>query len=277
MKTYYSIVSISPNPALNEKFNVGLLCVASNHTYFHFSQAKLKIVSKLLSANAAKLVLTALEGIDSKINAKAEEKSLLFAQEGLSMVAEPYINYLHRYNNNLVQFTPTTEIDIEMSQSVFEQLFRKYIYSDEIFTTHEILKAPNFTNVRNHFKRLAQPYANTNFPVTNEVIPDLVVPVTVDVFGKNGAFVTGHATDFQKQFNFLQNDLSTYLYLVEHAKRTDSDSTCFLLANEPSKQAKPNHDLWTSIRKSGLIKLVPVDESERIIEFMKDKGVQPVK
>ena len=276
MKTYYSIISVSPNPALNEKFNVGLLCVTPKETYFHFSKAKFRIISKLLSPQAAKLALAALEGMEAKICVQDNNNSLLFTKESLPMVAEPYINYLHRYNNNLVQFTSTIELDLEMTQPIFEQLFRKYIFSEELFSQTIVPKSAKFNAVRNQFRRLAKPFANTNFSVSKQIIPDLVVPVTVDVFGKNGAFVTGQAMDFEKQFTALQHDLSSYLYLVEHTKKADSHSTCYLLGDEPSKQEKQNHELWKNIRQSGLIQVIPVEESERIIQFMKEKDVKPV-
>lgn len=276
MKTYYSILSISPNPAMNERFNVGLLCVAPDRTYFHFSASKVKVVSKLLRPNAAKLVLAALEGIHAKINASVEENSTLFPNERLPMLSESYLNYLHRYNNNLLQFTATVDLDIEMSQETFEFLFRKYIYCDEIFVSQHKEKVASFTSIRKQFQRLATPYANTNYPVSHQVIPGMLVPVIVDVFGKNCSFVSGHSMDFEKQYHTLQNDLSSYLYLVENTKKVDSDSTCFLLANEPPKNELPNHDLWSSIRNSNLVKVVPVNESEQIIDFMKEKGVQPI-
>lgn len=276
MKAYYSIVSISTNPALNEKFNVGLLCVTPTGTYFHFSQAKFKIIAKLLGANAAKLALSALQGMDARVNAVKDDTSFLFENDGLSQVAEPYINYLHRYNNNLIQFTETRPIDVEVNKSVFELLFKKYIFEQEVFDIIEKPKVNTFTKIRNSFKRKASSYANVNFDVDQSVISDLLVPVTVDVFGKNGAYVTGQTFDFVKNADKLQSEITSYLYLIEHTEKADKNSTCFVLGDEPSKKEKQNHLFWSSLRSSKIVEMVPLDESDRIIDFMKQKGVEPI-
>jgi hypothetical protein len=51
MKTYYSIVYLSTNPQIEEKFSIGLICVSPTDVYYRFSQQKFDLVSKLLSKN----------------------------------------------------------------------------------------------------------------------------------------------------------------------------------------------------------------------------------
>jgi hypothetical protein len=276
MKTYYSIVSISTNPSLNEKFNIGLICVTPNDTFFHFSETKFKIISKLLSSNGSKLALSALQGIDNKINVKNIDSLQLFSNNNLQMVAEPYLNYLNKYNNNLVQFSETTTIDLKIDFEVFKVLFKKYIYSEEIFETIVKPKSSIFASTRRKFKKSAEQYANINFAVNNNIIKDLMIPVTVDVFGKNGSFVSGQTIDFSRSAITLQGDISSYLYLVDHTEKIDKNSKCYILGNEPSKNDAPQHSLWNTIRNSKLVEVVPLEESEKIISYMKEKGVEPI-
>lgn len=276
MKTYYSIVSIATKPQLNEKFNIGLLCFTPEKTYFHFSEAKFKIISKLLSLSASKLALAALNGMDNNINNDTVVKDNLFENNNKYEVTETYINYLSRYNNNLVQFSEATTIDLDISYDVFKVLFKKYIYSEELFEPIVKPKVNLFTSVRKKFKQSAEQYANVNFAVSNEIIPDLIVPVTVDVFGKNGAFVSGQSIDFSKSFSSLQSDISSYLYLVEHTEKVDDEAKCYVLGDEPIKEDKQQHDLWKVIRTSKLVEVVALDESEKIIDYMKEKGVAPI-
>lgn len=63
MKPYYSIISIATNPQMNEKFNVGLLCVTPEKTFFHFSKSKFEIVAPLLTPHAGVLALSVLDGM----------------------------------------------------------------------------------------------------------------------------------------------------------------------------------------------------------------------
>ena len=281
MKTYYSIVSIATKPQLNEKFNVGLLCVTPRKTFFHYSEVKFTIVSKLLSANGRKLALSALKGIDEQIN--KDQTSVItdiFSKaqgEVLNTVSEPYVSYLSRYNNNLIQFSSPVAIDLTVDQEVYKALFKKYIYAAEIFEAIIKPKAIAFTTIRNRFRKAASPYANTNFNVNQDIIKDLIVPVTVDAFGKNGSYVAAQSIDFNKPVAQLQSEISSYVYLTEHTLKADKDSLSFVLGNEPSKKDKPNHDLWKSVCNASIIEFVPINESERIIVEMRKKGVAPVK
>ena len=279
MKPYYSIVSIATNPSLNEKFNIGLLCVTGETTFFHFSDAKFKIVSKLLSPNARKLALSALKGMEEQIN-ETQIRSInspYEQQEAMHLVAEPYIAYLNRYNNNLVQYSNTVKIDMEIDYTVFKTLFKKYIFSEEVFDVITEQKKPSFTSIRNHFRKAARPYANTNFNVTREVIKDMIAPVNVDVFGKNGAFVSGQSLDFSKNAANLQSKITSFFYLTEHTLKEDRNSRSFVLGDEPSKEEILNHQIWKNVRNSEIVEFVPTNESERIISFMQENGVAPIK
>lgn len=277
MKTYYSIVSIATKPQFNEKFGVGLLCVTPTDVFFHFSKSKFDIVSKLLSLNARKLALANLNAIEQGVQNSLETPNLLFkGGERSRMVEASYLSYLHRYNNNLVQFSAPETIDLEIDYTVFKALFKKYIYGEEIFESIIKPKTNSFTRIRNQFRKAASAYANINFNVTQQVIKDLIVPVNVDVFGKNGVFVTGQSLDFTKQASSLQSDISSYLYLTEHTLKADKNSKSFVLGDEPSKKETLNHDLWKSVRSANIVVFVPFDESERIIEYMKENGVAPI-
>ena len=278
MKTYYSIVSIATNPKLNEKFNIGLLCVTPENTFFHFSEVKFAIVSKLLSPNGRALALSALKGMDEQINESASALGIFPNEqvETLNAVAEPYIGYLHRYNNNLVQFSSAVNIDLAIDHSVFKTLFKKYIFSEEVFDVIIKPKTRSFMKFRNQFRKDASQYANTNYDVTGDMIHGLIAPVNVDVFGKNGAFVSGQILDFSKSAANLQNEIIAYSYLTEHTLKIDKNSKSFVVGNEPSKSDKENHELWKKVMEAVFLEFVPTDESDKILSYMKENGVAPV-
>lgn len=279
MKTYYSIVSIATNARLNEKFNIGLLCVTPEKTFFHFSEAKFNIVAKLLSKNGRKLGLSALKGMDEQIHNTNESIGVFSNQqsEDLHVVSEPYINYLNRYNNNLVQYSSPVKLDLTVDYDVFKTLFQKYIYAEEVFDTIIQPKKRSFISIRNNFRKAASTFANTNFNVTSDIIQDLIAPVNVDVFGKNGSFVTGHSIDFEKNTLLLQGEITSFLYLTEHTLKADKKSKSFVLGDEPSKKDKGNHHLWKNVHNAKIVEFVPIDESDRIIAYMKEKEVAPIK
>jgi len=196
--------------------------------------------------------------------------------ELLNAVSETYISYLNRYNNNLVQYSSPITIDLEVDYEVYKALFKKHIYNNEIFDLIIQPKTKSFTSIRNKFRNSVSTYANTNFNVTNKIIQDLIAPVKVDAFGKNGAYVVGQTLDFEMSSSQLQSKITSFLYLTEHTLRIDKKSKSFVLGNEPSKKNKENHQLWQSVSNAKVLEFVPFDESERVVAYMKTKGVAPV-
>ena len=279
MTAYYSIVSIATLPQLDEKFNVGLICVTPENTFFHFSEAKFNIVSKLLTSNGKQLALSALQGIDDQINHSKQNKGIFSSSkiDSINAVAEPYLGYLSRYNNNLLQFSNSKELDLKIDYTVFKVLFKKYIFSGEVFEPILKPRSNTFATIRNKFRKAAAPYANTNYNVTQKVISDLIAPVKVDIFGKNGAFVAGQSVDFSKSIANLQSEMTSFLYLTDHVLKADKKSKSFVLGDEPAKKDKENHQLWKNIYNAKIVEFVPTSEFDKIIEFMKERGVAPIK
>lgn len=276
MKTFYSIVSISTKPFFNEKIGIGLLCVNDIETYFHFSTEKFKWVGKLLNNDAKLQALNSLKTIESEVNKHSVDIKGLYTNSTF-LFSESYINYLSRYNNNLVQFSEPTEIEIDLNQSIFEKLFQKYIFAEEKFQLLKIERKHSVIETfKNSFKPRLKQYVNTDYTVSNNVIKDLIAPITVDLFGKNGAFVTGQTIDFSKDKHHLTNDISSYMYLALTTEMNDKEAKCYLLGEEPSKDLVHNHQIWDNARKVKNIEFLPLDESEKVIAFLKKKKVKPI-
>jgi hypothetical protein len=276
MKTFYSIVSIATKPFFDEKISVGLLCINDFETYFHFSSAKLKWVGKFLSNDAKTQALNSLKSIAFEVKKSDIESNEFFINSNLPF-SSSYLNYLSRYNNNLVQFSAPIEIEIELNSVVFEKLFHKYIFAEEKFQVLKTEKKQSIIETfRNTFKPKIKQYANTDFTVNHHIIKDLITPITVDLFGKNGAFVTGQAIDFSKETSNLAKDINSYMYLALATEMNDSDAKCYLLGEEPKKDLVKNHQIWNNARKAKNIEFLTFDESEKVIEYLERRKVRPI-
>lgn len=51
MKTYYSIIYLSPLPQIGEKIGIGLICASPKEVFYHFSQEKFNCVASFLTEN----------------------------------------------------------------------------------------------------------------------------------------------------------------------------------------------------------------------------------
>jgi hypothetical protein len=280
MKAYYSIVSISSSSHLNERFNIGLLCVDNERTFFHYSKTKLNIVGKLFSMSAKDLAQSTLNSIDKSVcqsNKKREQFEDVFdSSTNLNNLSADYLNYLSRYNNNLVQFSAPTRIDLNITTAIFQKLFRKYIFDQEIFELAEIKAERKFDIEYPEFLNIASKYVNTNYQVTRALIPSLITPKRVDMFGKNGSFNLAHSIDFSTTYQTLNHHLDSYMYLALSSELAeDKHAKCFLIGEEPERNTK-NHTIWQNVKQLTQVEYVAFDEREKIIEHFKKSGVNPV-
>lgn len=281
MKAYYSIVSISSRSHLDERFNIGLLCVDNGQAFFHHSKTKVNIIGKLFSKSAKELVLSTLNSIDKSVfefNANNDKKNqFLEASKELNKLSPDYLNYLNRYNNNLIQFSAPTKIDLNITKDIFQKLFRKYIFEQEVFQVTEKNEISQFKIEYPNFLKSASKYVNTDYRVTKDLIPSLITPKKVDMIGKNGSFNLAHSIDFSTTLQTLNHRLDSYMYLALSSELAeDKHAKCFIIGEEPEKSSK-NHEVWQSVRKLKAIDYVAFDERALIIEHFRKEGVAPIK
>jgi hypothetical protein len=280
MKAYYSIVSISSSSHLNERFNIGLLCVDDDQAFFHYSKTKFKILGRLFSKSARELALSTLNSIDKSVddaNALNEKKNQFFdSSKELNKLSSDYLNYLNRYNNNLIQFSAPKSIDLEINRDVFEKLFQKYIFENEDFNQKVISERSQFEIEYPIFLENASRFVNTNYQVTKELIPSLITPKKVDMIGKNGSFNLAHSIDFKTTVQTLNHHLDSYMYLALSSELAeDKHAKCFILGEEPVKKSK-NHTTWKNVREVKQVEFVSFDEKEKIIEHFRKTNVKPL-
>lgn len=278
--SFYSIISISSHSHLGERFNIGLICIDRNQAFFHFSEKKVKIVSKLFTKQSDHLISSTMKSIIKSVDEFNTEpksnKELWEPSKEVSELSHSYFNYLSRYNNNLIQFTAPKKIDLDLNRAIFEKLFQKYIYSEEGFNSSFENKISDFEILYPDFLSRAEKYVNTNFKVTRELISGLITPKKVDMFGKNGSFNIAHSINFNTSFQTLNHHLDSYMYLALSAEMTeDKKATSFLIGEEPEKNSK-NHKVWQNVRELKEIEYVPFNERDRVLEHFKKEGVSPI-
>lgn len=280
MNTSYSILSISSSAHLGERINIGLICLDEKQVFFHFSKVKLNAVGALFSNSAKELALAALKGIaqDAREFKTSKDRDLFEQNQQLSApFSVAYLTYLSRYNNNLIQFSAPENIQVELSEEIFQKLFKKFIFSQEVFDVQPQISADNTLSLEyRSFLKEASPFVNTNFRVTSTLIPELIAPQQVDMIGKNGAYNIAHKIDFNATEKTLKGHLDAFMHLVWVTnEKSDTESKRFIIGNEPDSESS-NHDLWENVRQSRLVEYVHFDEKEQILEHFKKTGVKPL-
>lgn len=279
MFSHYSILSVQIRPEIQEKLSIGFLLVGSGKVFFNISKNKLSAARGLLPENSFKILKDSLHNIEAKAkseNDQGDRQLLIDDSFKINTFSIQYIEYLSRYSNNILNFSSPKQIDIKATEFVFKNLFHKYV-DDEL---HEKLIFQSKKNTVELFKidfkdRLVKHF-NIDRNFTSKEIPSLIVPVTIDLFGKNDIPVYAQAVDLSKTIYHLENDLAQLFFLDAAFKAENKAAKAFVIAEEPSKKDEKQHTIWKNLKNSKQFTYIPLTEQEQVLEYAEEHGVKPV-
>jgi len=275
MKTFFSIIYIPLNAALDEKVSIGLIMFDNENDLFKISETKLHAIKNLIPSQNFSVLKTYFKSLEKEINYDINIGILTSNEEKKTKwIKESYITYLHRYANNLVSFSEVKSIDIPLNDNTFRRIFEKYIFqfeeqSDYTFTSFdEIIEAKLYPKIENR--------VNIHKVITPLDFEELITPVAVDFIGKNGTIVAGQTMDFSKRLYNLENDLNKYITFTKAADFKDqTKGHYFIIGQEPPKEQAKNHKTWKYVKNNKLVDYVDFSETDKIKEYIEDKGVTP--
>ena len=108
----YSIIYAVLRPEISEQISVGMITVVGEKINVRFSSQKLRALQHLFPRKEYEFVASVVSQMKRKNKVNSVDT----------------INYLARYSNNLIAFSPLQVIDIEPTESSQKRLFRNYIY-----------------------------------------------------------------------------------------------------------------------------------------------------
>jgi len=271
MKTFYCILYCVIRPNQDERVSIGLFFGNERECYFDFSTEKLQVIRELLSPDSFSLLKSNLKSI-KQLSIECSSDVLQDKAVHASL-SESYFNYLSVYSSNLLTYSKPISINLEVSKSVFNKLFEKFVFH----LNSEVV--PGRTKIELVRKRLAtsiRPYVNFDVELTDKTIPGLAIPSKVAFIGKNSVEVAGELNDFSKASHFLKQQISSHLYLVEHLKKASKNAKFFYIGDEPSKSLKENHELWKIVSNLNTLELISTNDVEKVEEYMSKHNVIPL-
>lgn len=273
MQSHFSIISVSIRPDIQEQVTIGLLLVGNDSVHFRFSKNKLSIVKELLSQQANKYLKDTLRQISAASLKENEKlKGIYSGQETITKsYSIGYLEYLSKYSNNLVTFSSPKVIELESSNALYETLFKKYI--DEYAFIEKVSGQRNFDNYRNIFFNKVQSYFNVEKEISSLEVPGLIIPVKVDLIGKNDREVYAQAVDLERQNYHIQNDLAVLFMLNKALVKAKG----FHISSEPDKELFPSqHQTWKSLKEFKDSEYVDLSEVQKIETYAFSHGVVPL-
>ena len=276
MFTQYSILSILIRPEIQEKISIGFLLMDEEKVFFDYSKRKLGIAKSLLSDNAFKSLKDALSNIQATANIQySKEGSAILNIKSSNTFNKSYIEYLSRYNNNILSFTSPKAIELEASLTIFSKLYQRFI---DDFVINQV-KAPVLSHIE-EFKISKRPvlskYFNIDKKITHKEVPHLIVPVTVTFIGQNKVPTFVQSLDLEKSPQSVANDISEILFLQNAFHEMNKESVAMAITSEPNSKLFPKqHDIWNQLRHNKDIKNYDISEAEAVIDYAEEHNVLP--
>ncbi|RYU93823.1 hypothetical protein [Emticicia agri] len=266
MKAFFSIIYISVNNLSDEKISIGLIMSDNEQLFFKYSKTKLATLKNLFGNEKKAFIKTYLKALEKDISSDSSVKE--------NWINNSYISYLSDYSNNVIQFSPPKNIDIELHIDNFKVFFEKFIFKYE--ESSDITPIPNiFDKVRKDLYPKIEEKVNIDKIVTPTELENLITPIEVNFIGANGVPVTGQIFDFEKKQYFLENDISRYISLIKALDiKFRKEGKYFVIGKEP--KIVENHSLWSQIKNADFLEFVDVTETKIIEEYIDKSGVTPL-
>lgn len=281
----YSIISALIRPEIGEKISVGLIMLDGDRVYFSYSASKLEIAKKLLSKSSTVILKDFIKNIETKVdgdkNPRYKDLNIFISHSQSDSFSNKYFDYLSRYSNNALSFSSPKDIKLEASKENFRLLFYKFIEiesQEAVYLADSIPKLKPVQLLRSQYKERLTKHFNIEREIAPHEIDNLIAPVKIDFVGRNGIDVFVQTLDMEGHANKITTDLGN-LALLKTAYDLNDKSNChkdFLLAKEPSKKLKKQHEIWTEIKENRLFEYVDMSESDRIVEYAEENGVVPL-
>lgn len=277
MAAYYSIISAQIRPEIQEKVSIGFLLIGEGKVFFNFSKNKLSAVKGLIPDSSFKLLRDSLRNIESTVlieNTKEQSQLLITESLKKNSFSIEHINYLSRYNNNILSLSGPKKIDLLPTEEIFFKLFKKFIDDSETVTPEikynniESFKAENKVQLSKHF--------NIDREFTVNEIPNLIAPVRVDLLGRNEIPVYVQAVDLDRIVYHIENDLAQLAFLKLAFEELNQNAKGFVLTREPDKKEQKQHDIWKQLRSNKQFEYIDLSEPEKVLQYAEAHNVIPL-
>ncbi|MCR5393814.1 MAG: hypothetical protein K6E86_00225 [Bacteroidales bacterium] len=109
----YSIIYAAIRPEISEQISVGLIILNGDELDIRYSSHKLKALQSLFPEKEYRFITNVISNMkkNGTVNTEAD------------------VNYLTRYSNNLITFSPLKSIDVPPTTQNKDWLFRNYVYN----------------------------------------------------------------------------------------------------------------------------------------------------
>ncbi|MCF8247224.1 MAG: hypothetical protein K9J37_14715 [Saprospiraceae bacterium] len=267
MASYLSVISAVIRPEIKEKVSIGLLLIGDDKLYLGFSKNKLEVVSQLLPTDVFRGLRFNVKNFQ-QVAVENEGNRTLFTNHltvvenlNATIFSESYLGYLSNYKNNIISVSAPNSISIAPTQEVFERLFKKLVDEQGVYIAKKIAQR-SFSKIRE--SAILKERFNYDVEVTQQLFPNLIVPVKIDLVGENEIPTFVKLVDLERRKNYIANDVTSFNFVRDAIP----DSKRFIVSREPLKAIFPQqHQIWNNLRSTKWFEYIDITEVERLEEY----------
>ncbi|PRY98287.1 hypothetical protein [Marinilabilia salmonicolor] len=282
MKTFYSLIKISPNSLSDDSLVIGMILSDQKGFRYKFSQRKKRIAKGILTSDSR-----VLDYLEKEITHKLDELNTLAKKSKAepeifdlkSSFSSEYFEYLSRYSNGLLKFTAPNFITDQVNAEKFQKLFRMFVdqvEETEINPEKEEEKHFNERINTNLIERVKEK-VHIHKKFDHNFTPSLVTPFEMDCVGRNGVFVGAKSLYFTHSRDKIHKATTSYVNLIVHLsyghQKEPFENKFFLIADEPEQKKSFEHQIWNDLRKKErLFSVISSDDASMVAETIENSG-----
>lgn len=270
MKTFYSLIKVSPNTSAGDLITVGIIVAGQSGVLYKISESKIKSLHSFLHHRMSLLdhFIKQLSHKVAEANKNIENnKNLLF--ENQHLFTPEYFEYLNRYSNNLIQFSKPSLLFEDINKEKFEKLYQVFVGFDQPEIKKETVNEKIFSDkIEKKLVSRVKDKVHTNIVFSDKIISSLYFKFEMDCIGLNGVLTGAKSLYFNKSPQTIHAHVSDYITLITEIEKEfnkEGVNNFYLIADEPERQTK-EHALWQKMRELKKIKLITSDDSDEVAE-----------
>lgn len=276
MKSFYSILKLSPNIATEDSIAIGLLLFDGENFRTYFSSNKKRLANKLLDDKNLSLNFIIEQIVEKCDELNNDKRDLQFFYKSERFIDISYFEYLSNYSNGIIQFSKPNLLYNKVDEIEFNKLV-DFLFnestlallpgSDSFDRSMEIVEKKLINKVQNR--------VHTNYKFTPEIFPAIYFNYEMDCIGLNGSLVGAKSLSFDMSIQSLDRNVSHYFTLISSLSskfnKSLKENNFYLISEEPKTIDSKEHKLWEAVKLNEIIKVINPEESDQVVEVIMDK------
>lgn len=267
--SHYCLVSLLPGATASERVHIGLLHFDAHDGRFFVSERRLKGLSSFFDQPTSTLIRNLLHDMRDRWNTgNAAERQV----RGAEVWTVDRLAYLNRYSNNLIHIGELVQLSLPFNDVTFSKLIERF------FDEQPGANRKKRDSLKTQVKRILNPFKDRlnldyEFGIATSGLTSLTANIKVSAAGKNERVFITQALNFNQSVDTVGRHTAELQALFHSFSEARIGSKIFVIGNEPEKTV-PQHQLWKRVCDVSFMEFVPLNEHERIGDYVRTHGVE---